>query len=324
MALGALVVVGGALWMRPDDGEPWAWRDAVLAAMIAGVVLLAGWWSVRAARRSVRLDRDGVVELPDGEQVPWQSITLIRVVFVPQQGMALCMVSGGRPRVLRATLSIRRRRMRAIRDACSSLSVIRPGVFDFEMLDGAIPAMPSKEFLFRYSATATATMATESLPAPPATRTRNVWLMVFVTVLLAARILVPLAIDGGDDGDSDGPPPTVYHFTSSDLVAIDELVATSDLCHGIWRAPPPWSGTAAVERVSYLRHGEVVWQIVAPAGGAVSFEVESDEPSYSVADLVEFHGYRLTGDMGAAHARPLDHIVVDAPDRHLDLTCAEI
>lgn len=317
---GGCVALGVWVDSRADKGSKLPFL--VLLVMAAGIVVIGR--TLRTSRqRTAVLDRDGIRTTPDGPMLRWSEITMVRAVFVPQQGYALAVARKGSVSVLAPTITVRVRRLRAIREACGPLMVLHPGVFLFDVLDEPSQMMPSADYLHRYSVASTGMLAAGQNVPPVSERTRRLrWVLVGLILALHGGVLVwQTASD-----DSASTSSTTFHFEMTPAVQqqIDELTADSDLCHGIWTAPAGWPPDAEVTTIRYLRGDTARWTLTAPAAGAVSFLPSGDLPRYSVNDIVESYGYHFVGSFTSTPLPPGDRLVLESSQRRLEVSCAEI
>lgn len=317
---GGGVVLGVWVDRRGDRASPFPF--VIMLLMAAGAASVGRWLNTRR-RRTLVLDRDGIRMTPSGLNLGWDDITMVRAVFVPGVGDALAIVAGGWVSMPPPTITVRKRRLRTIRDACGPLSVLHPGVFRFDLLDEPTPRFPSADYIHRFSPSSTQLLAAGREVPPVSARSR--WLrrvLIGLTVALHGGLLVwQTASD-----ESSSAPTTTFHFemTPAMQLQIDRLTADSDLCHGIWMAPGAWPPDVEVTTIRYLRGDTEMWTLTAPATGAVSFLHSGDLPSYSVNDIIESYGYTFVGTFTSTPFPAGDRLMLESPGRRLEVTCAEI
>jgi hypothetical protein len=212
---------------------------------------------VRDGRKPVRFDPVGVRQLPDEQVTPWPLVQLVRAVHVPQRGWALALVANDQVRVLQGTLSGRRRRIKAIRDALTEYRVRYPRLFDFEMLDGPLPTVPSREFILRYSVAGTASVAAGA-PPPPVTRLRSRMLMAVLGVVLVAR--VGLFVLSERHHEHSSPPQST--FPASAFIGTTPMLMCSR-----FQPSSAWDRAWPVESGEILVDGAVIWRMTPPPSG---------------------------------------------------------
>ncbi|MEQ1698749.1 MAG: hypothetical protein ABMA25_01505 [Ilumatobacteraceae bacterium] len=319
--VGAGVTIGVWVDSRADKGSKLPLL--VFLVMAAGIAFI-GRRLRRRGRRTAVLDRDGIRVTPHGPTFRWSEITMVRAVILPQQGYALAVVTGGSASVLVPTLTVRLRRLRTIRDACSTLSVLHPGVFLFDLLDEPSQKFPSADYVHRFSASSTQLLATrQAIPPVSESARRRRWVVLGLVVSVHLVLLVGQIVVGDE---SSSAPTSTLHFelTPYQRQQIEEMAAGTDLCHGFWTAPDAWPPDVAVTTIQYLRDDTVKWTLTAPDGGAVSFHPGGDLPSYRVNDVVESYGYTFVGTFTSTPFPPGDRLVLESPGRRLEVYCAEI